>query len=432
MALHDLTPQLRTRLSRLERAVGWFVMLAVAALTFGFGYYLYNTAERKGWFKTKARYFTFVQTASGLNVGDPVHLMGFPVGRITEIESQPPYDPYNVYLEFEVQSPYYGYLWTEGSVASIEDAGWLGARALEVTKGTNGYPTYVFYPMRIMSIDEARRLPDPGRWAYGQEVWLSNPARRVVRPLQRMTNINEVAAAGISNIVALDPAEERKQMTGIWNDQEGRYDPYVRGKSKYWLLANEQPAITDRLQELVTETQRSLPGVLALTNGIALALSNASIMMSNASILTTSLNEVAVAARPAVSNLAAVTAQLDKPGALGEWLIPTNLNTRLDDTLGNAASVMHTANTNLAILAGELTKSLENLASITSNLNAQVEANTNLLSVISKTIVDADNFVQGLKRHWLLRSAFKQKPPPDKSSPPSDPQDVLRSPKDTP
>ena len=32
MALNDLTPQLRTRLSRVERAVGWFVLLALALL----------------------------------------------------------------------------------------------------------------------------------------------------------------------------------------------------------------------------------------------------------------------------------------------------------------------------------------------------------------------------------------------------------------
>jgi hypothetical protein len=53
MALQDLTPQLRTRLSRMERAVGWFVFLATALLLFGFGYYIYNVAESKGWFKIK-------------------------------------------------------------------------------------------------------------------------------------------------------------------------------------------------------------------------------------------------------------------------------------------------------------------------------------------------------------------------------------------
>ena len=46
---------------------------------------------------------------------------------------------------------------------------------------------------------------------------------------------------------------------------------------------------------------------------------------------------------------------------------------------------------------------------ITSNLNAQVQANTNILRSISKIVIDTDDLVQGLKRHWLFRSAFKTK-----------------------
>ena len=76
MPLQDLTPQLRTRLSRMERAVGWFVFLAIVLLAFGFVYYVYDTASRKGWFVTKARYYTFVTAATGLKPGDPVMLMG--------------------------------------------------------------------------------------------------------------------------------------------------------------------------------------------------------------------------------------------------------------------------------------------------------------------------------------------------------------------
>src|SRR6185369_5957800 len=101
MALQDLTPQLRTRLSRMERAVGWFVVLAAGLLMFGFGYYIYNTAEKKGWFKIKAPYFTFTSAATGLKVGDPVKLMGLDVGRITSMDPQPPWDfEYNMYVEF--------------------------------------------------------------------------------------------------------------------------------------------------------------------------------------------------------------------------------------------------------------------------------------------------------------------------------------------
>jgi hypothetical protein len=63
---------------------------------------------------------------------------------------------------------------------------------------------------------------------------------------------------------------------------------------------------------------------------------------------------------------------------------------------------------------------LENLANLTSNLNAQVQANTNMLGELSRLIVNADDMVQGLKRHWLLRSAFKTKKtnaPPARAAP---------------
>src|SRR5690349_12879690 len=132
MALQDLTPQLRTRLSRMERAVGWFVLLAVVLLSFGFGYYVYSTAERKGW---------FVDSAAGLKVGDPVMLMGFDAGAITEIKPMAADQfTYNVFVKFELKAPNYGYIWTEGSRAKVATADFLGKRVLEVTKGTNGYP----------------------------------------------------------------------------------------------------------------------------------------------------------------------------------------------------------------------------------------------------------------------------------------------------
>src|SRR5512143_3596847 len=137
MALQDLTPQLRKRLSRMERAVGWFVALAMALLVFGFAYFVYHTAARKGWFLTKAPYYTFTDRATGLKVGDPVMLMGLTVGQITRMEPMPPEEfQHNIYVEFEIVAPNYGYLWTQGSRAKITPADLLGNRVLEVTKGT--------------------------------------------------------------------------------------------------------------------------------------------------------------------------------------------------------------------------------------------------------------------------------------------------------
>ena len=56
--------------------------------------------------------------------------------------------------------------------------------------------------------------------------------------------------------------------------------------------------------------------------------------LSNTTRLTSNLNVIAANARPAVTNLAVITEQLHDPnGSLGEWIIPTNLNQRLDTTL---------------------------------------------------------------------------------------------------
>ena len=105
MALQDLTPQLRTRLSRMERAVGIFVGLAALLLLSGFFYYLYHTATRKGWFLTKVTYYTYVDRADGLKVGDTVKLMGFEAGQITRILPEDPNSEYNVYIEFKIKEP---------------------------------------------------------------------------------------------------------------------------------------------------------------------------------------------------------------------------------------------------------------------------------------------------------------------------------------
>src|SRR5262245_47093265 len=118
MALQDLTPQLRTRLSRLERVVGVFVMLATLLLVAGLAYYVYQRAQAKGWGKRKLPYFTFARNAAGLKVGQAVKLMGRDVGTVTVIELQEPGAYYDVFIAFEIVEPYDGYLW-EDSRAKI-------------------------------------------------------------------------------------------------------------------------------------------------------------------------------------------------------------------------------------------------------------------------------------------------------------------------
>jgi len=408
MALQDLTPQLRTRLNRMERAVGWFVFLALALLVFGFVYYVYNTAERKGWFKTKAPFFIFTERATGMKVGDP---MGLAVGQITEIEPMDPGTPYNIFVKFELKDPYYGYIWTEGSRAKVTSADFLGNRTIEVTKGTNGYPIYMFHPLREFTLEGARALPNAARYQLAGDAYDGSGQNIVLRALTPLygTNLDRLADAGVARFQVFDTAEKRKSMTAMWYDKGGCYVAYYRTNA-YWLEKEESGAVAERLEKLVGEVEAALPNILALTNPISRVLANSAELTSN-------LNVLALSARPAVRNLAAITAELDHPGALGDWLVPTNLNRQMETTLEGAKEAMRSANTNLSSLVQNLNRSLDNLASITGNFNTQVEGNTNILENISRAVRDADDLVQGLKRHWLLRSAFRVKPPPGTNEP---------------
>jgi MlaD protein len=427
MALQDLTPQLRTRLSRMERAVGWFVVLAIALLVLGFAYYVYHTAENKGWFLTKAPYYTFTDSASGIKIGDPVMLMGLAVGQITRMEPMPPeYFQHNIYVEFAIKAPYYGYLWTEGSRAKVATASLLGNRVLEVTKGTGGQATYIFNPLHEVTLAEARDLAASPNWVLAQTAYDATGTNLIGDAKWPLTNVTAMAAAGYTNLWVMDLSHKRKFMTGIWNNSQAHYDPYTTDSKPYELPSMESASITERLDKLVAQVEQALPHILGLTNELNRVLANSTVLTSN-------LNAAVVRAQPAVSNLAVITAQLDRPGGLGEWLLTTNLHRQLETTLdaagttlGTANTTLQTADTNLAVLAESLGRSLENLANLTSNLNAQVQANTNVLSQISRAIVDADDFVQGLKRHWLFRSAFRTK---RTNASPAAPPAPLQSPK---
>jgi hypothetical protein len=397
MALQDLTPQLRTRLSRLERVVGIFVGVATVLLLTALAYYIYSTAERKGWFKQKLPYFTFVRSGTGLQVGDPIRLMGFTAGRIVDIEAQPPYQDQfgDVFVQFEVIEPYYGYVW-EDSVASVEPANFLGGRYIEVTKGTNSAPTYTFYPYEDVPLREAR----PGtNLVFSQEVYDPEITNYVARPfkpvtleaLDRLRNLK----VSLSTIQIADKSRETAKPTGIWDEKVGRYAPITQERKKgYWVHVDETPAVTDRLQKIANQVESALPNFLALTNTLVRVLTNADSLMRNA-------DAILVGARPVVTNFAKITENLSGPkGSLGEWIIPTNVNAELVATL-------QSANTNVNLLSTNLLVTLDNVANLTSNLNAQVQANGLILSQISELIVHANEMVQGLKRHWLLKSSFE-------------------------
>jgi len=153
-----------------------------------------------------------------------------------------------------------------------------------------------------------------------------------------------------------------------------------------------------------------LPDILNLTNKVAAVLSNANVAVEQ-------LNATLAQTHPTLTNLAVITGNLRDPnGSLGNWLLPTNIAANLDQTLRTAHETLqevHTTldhtDTNITMLATDLDHTLDHLSDLTSNLAWQVQMNTNLVSEISSTIVHADDLIQGLKREWFLRSAFKKK-----------------------
>ena len=56
-----------------------------------------------------------------------------------------------------------------------------------------------------------------------------------------------------------------------------------------------------------------------------------------------------------------------------------------------------------------LNNTILNLASLTGNLNSQVQSNDQILANISRLVVDSDDLVQGLKKHWFIRDFFPRR-----------------------
>lgn len=392
MPLQDLTPQLRTRLSRVERGVGWFVFLATALLIFGFAYYLYHVAQQRGWFLTKAKFRIYVDSSTGLNVGDPVTIMGFSVGFITKVFPMPPGAKQNVRVEFEVRDPYFRYIWSQGSYAKVNAAGFLNQRLIEVTRGTNnGYAICVTQPITVFTnLDDLKEKVDsePEQWQLAQEIYDedSNLLYRAYTWLND-SNLQRIAGLKLPTVTAYNNTEKGKNyVVAWWHPRQHAYIGFRTNEETAWLPVSETPPVADRLQGMITEIQGALPNFLSLTNQLTRILENGAQITSN-------LNTTVMETHPLLTNANLIVAHLD-----------TNVNR----SLVGIPPLLTNANLLVANLNTNVTATLENLALITSNLNAQVQANSNMLTKISKAVTDSDTFVQGLKHHWLLRSAFKK------------------------
>jgi hypothetical protein len=149
--------------------------------------------------------------------------MGRDVGEVTVVEMMPADDPWsrerelNVFVEFVVRAPYYGYLWVD-SRARVNPSDLLGNRSIEVTRGVDGEPTYR---------DESAK--SIGLWT-------------------------------------------RREITHIY--QAGKYQPVTPNTKGFWLLAIEPPTFNDRAETLLNQVETALPNILSLTNQLNNLLNN--------------------------------------------------------------------------------------------------------------------------------------------------------------
>ena len=194
--------------------------------------------------------------------------------------------------------------------------------------------------------------------------------------------------------------EDDGKIVEWWDGTE--YLEFDKTTKPVWIRAIESNGLNNQIEDILNVVQEHLPNVFALTNQLSMTLEHANEMSTN-------VNNLLLETRQTTSNLAVITENLKDPnGSLGRWLITEDLNQDIHHTLLSVTNTLSSADANMTLAVSNLNISLNQLATLTSNFNAQVQANTNILGEISSLVVTANDFMESLRDHWLLRSAFKE------------------------
>lgn len=382
MAIQDLTPQLRTRLGRVEWYVGLFLGATALLLLAVFGLHLWRAAEQRGWFIVEVPYFTYLPDASGLKPGSPVNLMGFKVGEVTEVTAitlaerlswdHHVTNHFNVFVGFKIRADekaaFPGYVNSDARVrVSGLPVELLGGASLEVLQGTtNGVPTF-------------------GRTATGEPGILMDKFG-IVEPGPDRTNQflrYESVRKSKGYYIRLDESET---LTAQVQRVVGRLDRISAE------IDTQLPRMLGELQRTLEITRGALPGI---TNQVGLVLETARQTLPG---LTNNLDAV-------LNNTRELTAQLRDT-----WPMLTN---SLDVTLIASRQLITNVTVAIPTLASNVNVTL-------TNVNVLLMRDTNVTANASTLV---SNVNQVITRHWLFRSAFKEpasvRPiPPPPSRPP--------------
>lgn len=332
-------------------------------------WFIRSTGEARGWWITQVPYFTYMKQGTGIKVGTPVQLMGFKVGKVTQVEAVGlkqfrDWDylftnNFNVFVGFTVHEPYPGYISTDSRVTiggfPIDIAGGL---TLDISVGApNAVVTVTNLPGGKMGV----LLKD---FAFAPE------------SLSRTNNLL-------------------------------KYRPITKGNEGYYLAM-------DQSETLVAQASRIMAKVDRVSGVIDVSLPRMTNRIEN---LLARVDSIAQKVEPVIG----------QPGGIGALLVPTNLNARLDTVLldlheqserlvPTIAKVNRTLDTAQQTSA-EVKPLLQQIQSTVVQVHETVKVlqakvgETNLLYNVSRLANNAAQLSETtdylFRHHWLFRSAFK-------------------------
>lgn len=378
MALQDLTPQLRTRLRKVEWVVVLFLAGTALLALAGFGWFIKATGDARGWWETQVPYYTYLNDAGTIKKGTPVKMLGFTVGQVVFLDMAEDSEwnrlqGNNVFVRMMIRRPYYDWIYTDSYVK-------LGGLPIDIAGGT----------FLEITRTEGLGIPTTTNTPTGEPgiLW-DKYAYNVGKP-------------DSTNYV--------------------RYDPATDEAKGYFLKTTPAGDLIGELTSLIPKIRESFskPGGL----GDLLIPTNLAARFDKPG----GLGEIVIPPElnaELTKTLTNLNAQIGGVGSLVSNLdltVPpllTNLNATLPPLLTNLDATVPPLLTNLNAQIGGVGSLVSNLDATLPGVLTQADLTlgtlrTNTLPAADVLLNNTGEFIGGLKRHWLFRGAFKTNAPSKK------------------
>lgn len=119
---------MKIRFNKFEKVAGLFVLIAILACVGG----MIGITIKNGWFASKVKYYTYLESADGVHPGTDVQIAGLRVGSVTAVELQ---EAHRVAVRFEVLEKFKNRVRVDSTVQMYRPF-ILGEKVLEVSMGS--------------------------------------------------------------------------------------------------------------------------------------------------------------------------------------------------------------------------------------------------------------------------------------------------------